>query len=317
MKIFRRVSSLVLGGLVAAGAAVASAGCGPDFLTTLNNFVFPETRPEAVRFPLGENDTGGIYGHVEDSAGASISGAVVSFGAARTFTGTEEGFNVSDVEGKAYTLPSGDFVLLGIPPQTFTTVTVSYDDVTKGFMVSIPATNSFRVGAGRKFPEAFGLREIATLSLPIVLPKRNAMRVTRVTPSGLTATATGSVPTVKLTYEPDGLVTFDLRNGPKAPAAEIVGVDIEYLDENGSSIKTVSRSVTPTVVPKGAINAAGPVVSVQADLADSSLGNATAGNVTAKVSFRFRTPGASSSGEIAAGEDDQRLTRTIPITIKR
>lgn len=314
----RRFASLLLGGLAAAGVVVAASGCGSDFLTTLNNFVFPETRPEVVRFPLTQADTGGIYGHVEDSGGASISGAVVSFGAARTFTGTEEGtVKVADAQNKPYTLPTGDFVLLGIPPNTPTTVTVSYDDVTKGFIIQVPATNDFRVAVGRNVPEPLGLREVATFSLPMILPKRNALRVSRVTPSGLTATATGSPPTVKLSYEPNGLVTFDLRNGPKAPASEVVGVDVEYLDENGASIKSVSKPLTPTIIPKGPINSPGPVVAVQADLADSSLGQATAGNVTAKVVFKIRTPGTASLGEKAAGEDDQTLTRTVPITIKR
>lgn len=314
----RRFASLFLGGLAAAGLVVTASGCGSDFLATLNNFVFPETRPEVVRFPLTAADTGGIYGHVEDSAGASISGAVVSFGAARTFTGTEEGtVKVADLDAKAYTLPTGDFVLLGIPPKTPTTVTVSYDDVSKGFIIQIPATNDFRISAGRKPPDALGLREVATFSLPMVLPKKNALRISRVTPSGLTATATGSAPAIKLTYEPNGLVTFDLRNGPKAAAAEVVGADVEYLDENGASIKNVSKPLTPTVIPKGLINAPGPVVAVQADLADSSLGQATAGNVTAKVVFKIRTPGTSSLGEKAQGEDEQTLTRTVPITIKR
>lgn len=313
----RRYSSL-LGGLAAAGAIVVTAGCGSDFLTTINNFMFPETRPESVRFPLQPIDTGGIYGHIEDSAGASISGAVVSFGAARTFSGTEEGsVKVGDADQKAYTLPSGDFVLLGIPPKTLTTVTVSYDDVTKGFIVSIPATNDFRTVLPRKFPDAFGLREVATFSLPIVLPKKNALRVSRITPTGLSATASGSAPTVKLTYEPNGIVNFDLRNGPKAPPVEVSGVQVEYLDENGVLIKKVTKPVTPTVVSKGPINATGPLVAVSADLADSSLGNSTAGNVTAKVSFVVRPPGSVASESFALGEDDLQLSRTVPITIKR
>ena len=286
-------------------------------MATLNNFVFPETRPEAVRFPLTAADTGGIYGHVEDSAGASISGAVVSFGAARTFTGTDEGtVRVADLDGKAHTLPSGDFILLGVPPKTLTTVTVSYDDITKGFIVSIPATNDFRLAAGRKFPDAFGMREVATFSLPMVLPKVNALRISRLTPAGLTATATGSAPAIRLTYEPSGLVTFDLRNGPKAPSVEVSGVQVEYFDENGASIKKVTKPVTPTIISKGPINAPGPVVAVQADLADSSLGNSTAGNVTAKVAFVVRPPGSVASESVAAGEDNLPLTRTIPITIK-
>jgi hypothetical protein len=307
MKAFK---SLVLGG-TAALTAVWAAGCQGDFLTNATNFIFPETRPEAIRFPLTTSDTGGIYGHVEDASGSAIEGAKVSYGASSTFTGP---IQVQDASGSRFTLPAGNFVLVGLPVQT-TVVTVTYDDFVLSKTVTLKATSSFeiRTAAGAVGKRPFGLKdESASFSLPIVLPARNALRVVRFAPSALTDIATGS----KVTFSGGGLVSFDLRNGPKAPAVEVVKVQVDYRDEADNRISLKTKPVTTAVVPAGSPFAGGTITSVAADLSDTSLGT-TNGNATAKVTFIVRTPGDASTEAPAIGEDGQTITRTIPLSLSQ
>ncbi|MBM3274928.1 MAG: hypothetical protein FJZ00_07230 [Candidatus Sericytochromatia bacterium] len=288
-----------------------AAGCQGDFLTGVTQFIFPESRPEVIRFPLTSSDTGGIYGHVEDASGSAIEGAKVAYGASSTFTGP---IQVQDASGSRFTLPAGNFILVGLPVQT-TVVTVTYDELAISKTVTLKSTNSFEIrnAAGALGKRPFGLKdEAASFSLPIVLPARNALRVVRFLPSTLTDTATGS----KVTFAGGGLVAFELRNGPKAPAVEVVKVQVDYRDEADNRISLKTKPVTTAVVPGGSPNTGGPAVTIAADLSDTSLGT-TNGNATAKVTFIVRTPGDASTEQPAIGEDGQTIIRTVPLSLSQ